>query len=268
MGIGWLAEEFQALGLSFAERARRCTEYIDAMRALWTMDEPSFDGETVRISRCHFNPKPVQPGGPPVLFGGESEPALRRVATQGNGWYGFNLDPEGVRTKLGRLEALLAAQGMPVTLLSRHGEHRQRAQALALRHGLAIEALDEPPPWEGPLPALARLMDHHPHQRLLLCPVDMPGLTAAALQELRAAADAAGGAIVVAHDGECLQPLLGAYPSGDTQRHQLATALANGERRLQRWLASQPHRTVPLASAALRNLNHQADWELFRNTQP
>ena len=75
------------------------------------MDEPSFDGETVRISRCHFNPKPVQPGGPPVLFGGESEPALRRVATQGNGWYGFNLDPEGVRTKLGRLEALLAAQG-------------------------------------------------------------------------------------------------------------------------------------------------------------
>ena len=169
---------------------------------------------------------------------------------------------------LERTLALLAAQGMPVTLLSRHGEHRQRAQALALRHGLAIEALDEPPPREGPLPALARLMDHHPHQRLLLCPVDMPGLTAAALQELRAAADAAGGAIVVAHDGEHLQPLLGAYPSGDTQRHQLATALANGERRLQRWLASQPHRTVPLASAALRNLNHPADWELFRNTQP
>ncbi|MEB3172180.1 MAG: molybdenum cofactor guanylyltransferase [Synechococcaceae cyanobacterium] len=173
---------------------------------------------------------------------------------------------------LERTLLLLAAQDLPVTLLSRHAEHRQRAEALALRHQLPIEALDEPPPWEGPLPALARLMAHHPHQRLLLCPVDMPGLTAAALQELRAAADAAAddaaGAIVVAHDGERLQPLLGVYPSGEPLRRHLENALAGGERRLQRWLEQQPHQSVQLPREMLRNINHPADWELFRTRQP
>ncbi|MFM7265545.1 MAG: molybdenum cofactor guanylyltransferase, partial [Cyanobium sp.] len=175
---------------------------------------------------------------------------------------------------LERTLTLLAAQDMPVTLLSRHAEHRQRAEALALCHGLAIEALDELPPWEGPLRALARLMHHHPHQRLLLCPVDMPGLTAAALQELRAAADGGGdggpdgGPILLAHDGERLQPLLGVYPSSEPRRRHLATALAGGERRLQRWLEQQQHQSVQLAGDALRNLNHPADVALFHTTQP
>ncbi|MEZ5594781.1 MAG: LLM class F420-dependent oxidoreductase [Pseudomonadales bacterium] len=111
VGIGWLAEEFQALDMPFATRAKRCAEYIDAMRALWTQAEPSFDGETVHIPRCHFNPKPVQAGGPPIYFGGESQAALARVATRGDGWYGFNLDPAAVRERLVALEALLAAAG-------------------------------------------------------------------------------------------------------------------------------------------------------------
>jgi molybdopterin-guanine dinucleotide biosynthesis protein A len=185
--------------------------------------------------------------------------------------------PQG-GTWLERTLALLAAQGMPVTLLSRHLEHRQRAEALALHQQLVIEALDEPPPWEGPLRALARLMAHHPHQRLLLCPVDMPGLTAHALQELRAAADAdadaadadaaSGGPIVLAHDGERLQPLLGVYPSSAPLRRHLETTLAGGERRLQRWLEQQPHQSVHLPRPMLRNINQPADWELFRTTQP
>jgi probable F420-dependent oxidoreductase len=111
VGIGWLAEEFAALGMSFDARAKRCTEYIEAMRALWTQAEPSYQGETVNIPCCHFNPKPVQAGGPRILFGGESEPALRRVASHGNGWYGFNLDPAGVQVKLARLDELLQAEG-------------------------------------------------------------------------------------------------------------------------------------------------------------
>ncbi|MCB1153046.1 LLM class F420-dependent oxidoreductase [bacterium] len=111
VGVGWLAEEFQALDMPFATRAKRCAEYIDAMRALWTQAEPSFDGETVHIPRCHFNPKPVQAGGPPIYFGGESQAALARVATRGDGWYGFNLDPAAVRERLAALEALLAAAG-------------------------------------------------------------------------------------------------------------------------------------------------------------
>jgi molybdopterin-guanine dinucleotide biosynthesis protein A len=164
---------------------------------------------------------------------------------------------------LERTLGLLAELEMPITLLSRHHEHRARAVALAARSGLAIDAIEEPAPWEGPLRALERLMALHPDSRLLLCPVDLPHLTLEALQTLRAAAlttpdDApqASGDLLLAHDGERLQPLLGIYPSGAALRRDLTTCLAGGERRLQRWLARHPHRTVRLEAGALRNVNH------------
>ena len=73
VGIGWLAEEFQALGMDFRVRARRCAEYIEAMQALWREGVSSFSGETVSVPACYFNPKPVQKPHPPIFFGGESD---------------------------------------------------------------------------------------------------------------------------------------------------------------------------------------------------
>ena len=77
VGIGWLAEEFSALQMDFATRAKRTAEYIGAMKALWSPGVTQFSGETVEIIDCHFNPKPVQQPHPPILFGGESDAALR-----------------------------------------------------------------------------------------------------------------------------------------------------------------------------------------------
>ncbi|MEM1229661.1 MAG: LLM class F420-dependent oxidoreductase [Pseudomonadota bacterium] len=115
VGIGWLREEFEALQMSYADRAANTREYLAAMRALWAPGESEFSGETVTIQRCHFNPKPVQQGarfgGPPVYFGGESPAALRRVAEIGDGWYGFNLTPELAAEKLKALDAALTAAG-------------------------------------------------------------------------------------------------------------------------------------------------------------
>ena len=111
VGIGWLAEEFSALQMDFATRAKRTAEYIGAMKALWSPGVTQFSGETVEIIDCHFNPKPVQQPHPPILFGGESDAALRRVATLGDGWYGFDLDPDGVATHLARLDAVLDEHG-------------------------------------------------------------------------------------------------------------------------------------------------------------
>jgi probable F420-dependent oxidoreductase len=111
VGIGWLAEEFDALDMDFRTRARRCTEYIDAMKALWRDGVTSFSGETLEIQACYFNPKPVQKPHPPIFFGGESDAALARVAAQGDGWYGFDLDPPGVREHLARLDLKLANAG-------------------------------------------------------------------------------------------------------------------------------------------------------------
>ncbi len=111
VGIGWLAEEFDALGMDFRVRARRCTEYISAMQALWRDGVSEFSGETLAIEPCYLNPKPVQKPHPPIYFGGESDAALVRVATRGNGWYGFDLDPARVVERLAVLDRKLAEAG-------------------------------------------------------------------------------------------------------------------------------------------------------------
>ena len=107
VGIGWLREEFDNLQMGFDDRAGRCVEYLDVMRALWSPGVSSFQSDGYTLTDCHFYPKPVQTPHPPIFFGGESEPALRRVAQHGDGWYGFNLDPEGLTEALARLDGHL-----------------------------------------------------------------------------------------------------------------------------------------------------------------
>jgi probable F420-dependent oxidoreductase len=91
VGIGWSREEFNALGVPFHRRGARTREYVAAMRAIWRDDVASFDGEFVRFDRIRVNPKPVRDTGIPVVLGGNSDAALRRVAAWGDGWYGFYL---------------------------------------------------------------------------------------------------------------------------------------------------------------------------------
>ena len=91
VGVGWSAEEFQALGVPFARRGARTDEYVAAMRQLWADEIASFDGEFVRFDSVRVNPKPVRGPGIPVVFGGTTDAAMRRVASVGDGWYGFNL---------------------------------------------------------------------------------------------------------------------------------------------------------------------------------
>ena len=168
-------------------------------------------------------------------------------------------------TWLERTLLLLGQLDAPITLLSRHPAHLALAQQLTRQAPdrlppPAITALAEPPPWEGPLLALHRLMQRHPDQHLLLSPVDMPDLTLAALHTLLAAADDPAGTqepnrLHLAHDGERLQPLLGLYPSSTPIRTHLAAAVQRGERRLQGWLATQMIQAVALDPRAIRNVN-------------
>ena len=111
VGIGWLEEEFVAMGIPWEHRARRTREYIEAMRQLWGEDPSSYRGEYVNFKNVRSNPKPVQGGKLPVIFGGESVPALRRVAEYGNGWCGFNLTPDEAAAKIRKIEELLKANG-------------------------------------------------------------------------------------------------------------------------------------------------------------
>jgi probable F420-dependent oxidoreductase len=90
IGVGWSAEEFAALGVPFARRGQRAAEYVAAMRTLWSQRVATFHGEFTSFEAVRVNPKPVH-GQIPVILGGNSDAALRRVASIGDGWYGFNL---------------------------------------------------------------------------------------------------------------------------------------------------------------------------------
>jgi probable F420-dependent oxidoreductase len=111
VGIGWLEEEFQAIGVPWDRRAQRTRECIDAMRKLWGDEVSSYRGEFINFDGVRSNPKPLNGAGLPVFFGGESGPALRRVAEYGDGWCGFNLTPEEATAKIKRIEELLTANG-------------------------------------------------------------------------------------------------------------------------------------------------------------
>lgn len=163
--------------------------------------------------------------------------------------------PEG-DTWLERSLRLLAELQTPITLLSRWPQHHGLAEVLQLPQ---LESINEPPPWEGPLLALHRLMELYPDARLLLAPVDMPNLNAAALHTLLAATAMAPQSIHLAHDGARSQPLLGIYPSPAPIRDSLGEAISSGERRLLRWLDGQPCNTVHLPAAKIRNVNSPAE---------
>lgn len=104
VGIGWSKEEFDALGVPFERRAARTKEYVAAIRTLWRDDIASFDGEFVHFDSVRVNPKPVANRRIPIVIGGNSDAALRRVVAWGDGWYGFNLD--GVRAVAERVAFL------------------------------------------------------------------------------------------------------------------------------------------------------------------
>ena len=112
VGVGWSREEFDALGVPFEHRAARTSEYVAAMRTLWRDDVASFDGSFASFDSIRVNPKPVRDRRIPIVFGGNSDAALRRVAAAGDGWYAFNLDGVAeVRARMGKLEQLCAESG-------------------------------------------------------------------------------------------------------------------------------------------------------------
>lgn len=91
VGAGWSKEDFDACGVPFAERGRRTDEAMAALRELWNRPVSNFAGEFSAFKDAYSYPKPVRPGGVPILVGGESKAALRRVARLADGWLPFNL---------------------------------------------------------------------------------------------------------------------------------------------------------------------------------
>jgi probable F420-dependent oxidoreductase len=101
VGVGWNKEEFETLNAPpYEARGRVTNEYLEIFIALWTNDDPTYHGRHYQISNVNLQPKPVQKPHPPIWVGGNSLPALRRVARYGQGWLPLGLSPQQIAEKL------------------------------------------------------------------------------------------------------------------------------------------------------------------------
>ena len=119
-GVGWMEEEFQAMGLdTFKQRGAVTDEFIQLYKELWTKESPEFHGEHYQISGAGFEPKPTQKPHPPIWIGGHTGPAIRRAAKYGDGWMPIGLrppailEPEELAVKIAHLRQLTVAAGRP-----------------------------------------------------------------------------------------------------------------------------------------------------------
>lgn len=85
LGQGYAPEEFATANVPISRRGRGFEEFIAAMRAAWGPDPVRFDGRVYRIPVAEIGPKPLQPGGPPVIVAARELPSVRRAGRIGDG---------------------------------------------------------------------------------------------------------------------------------------------------------------------------------------
>lgn len=104
VGIGWLREEFDAMGVPFAARGARFDDYVAAMRKVWSGDVVEHDSQHLRWHGFKSFPLPVQSPFP-VIIGGIKGKVFDRIAQHGNGWYAPLGDPAQLTAELAKLRA-------------------------------------------------------------------------------------------------------------------------------------------------------------------
>jgi probable F420-dependent oxidoreductase len=95
--VGWLEGEFAALGVPLRERASRTDEALELIRAVWTQEHPEIETAHHRLRDVKASPMPLTKPRPPILIGGNSDAAFRRVARLGDGWHASSVSPSVFR---------------------------------------------------------------------------------------------------------------------------------------------------------------------------
>jgi probable F420-dependent oxidoreductase len=144
VGVGGeFPKEFEACGIPHRERGARVDEAIAVCRALWGPSPASFEGRFTRFSDVALEPKPVQPGGPPIWVGGRSDAALRRAARLGHGWVAYLVTPDRYRASMAKIETFAREAKRPLDPVRFEAAHVlftvldddwERARAQAARH--------------------------------------------------------------------------------------------------------------------------------------
>jgi probable F420-dependent oxidoreductase len=147
-GVGWMREEYEALGVAFHERGRMADEYLEAMIELWTKDKPEFEGRYVSFRDVAFEPKPVQKPHIPIWMGGDVDAALVRAARFACGWWPARTQPQDIPAQLDFIKSQPTFKGGPFEVMygmstARVGDRHEVIDAPGTRPGLpAQEILD------------------------------------------------------------------------------------------------------------------------------
>jgi probable F420-dependent oxidoreductase len=118
VGVGWARQEFAALGVPFERRGAITSEYLAAIKTLWTQDVASFEGRFVSFENVDTRPRPARSPHPPIWVGGATDAALRRAVRHGDAWHPIRIKIGWLReTGLPRLRAIAEKEGRPVPAL-------------------------------------------------------------------------------------------------------------------------------------------------------
>lgn len=118
IGGGWNAEEMEHHGTEFKTRFKKMVEQVQAMKAIWTQDEPEFHGDYVDFDPIWCWPKPVQQPHPPVLLGGETSYTLQRVVDHCEGWLPRSRQPELVLRGMNELQERASMAGRDMSTIT------------------------------------------------------------------------------------------------------------------------------------------------------
>jgi probable F420-dependent oxidoreductase len=153
VGAGWMEEEFNLIGVPFDRRGPRTAEMIALMRAFWSGEMVDFRGEFYQTAACQMFPRPVQPAIP-IVWGGHSDAALRRVARVGDGWHPTQISLEQLAEGVGKLHRFCQEAGRDpasVLIIARPGRvYPINAETQAQHEELGIQHVVIDPPLDGP----------------------------------------------------------------------------------------------------------------------
>jgi probable F420-dependent oxidoreductase len=137
VGIGWMVEEFEALGAPFKERGAVSDEQLAILKTLLRDEHCSYEGRFYRFRDVAFYPKSSRQAGIPIWVGGEGKPARRRTARYGDAWFPYfvRITPEELAARFDMVRALSAEQG-------------RDPDEIRLNCNLPIEVTSEPVPQE------------------------------------------------------------------------------------------------------------------------
>ena len=147
VGIGWLEEEFEMIGVPFHERVARSEESVRAIRSLWSEAPESFAGDFFRWNPVESNPKPIQKPGVPIVIGGHVEGAARRAARIGDGFFPAR---GGFKKLPGLLQAMRDECGKigrdPAEIEVTTGENKLDLDVVRRYEEIGVSRLIMPPP--------------------------------------------------------------------------------------------------------------------------